>query len=168
MVKFEGQSGSAPKVIGFESNPKPCGFVFRLTRSDGVLLDSSQSVGIAVFDSSGVAAATTSAFHPNPETPSLGYWAVHFLPNTPIDAAGYWAEFSAAHCDTTQYHGIVDSGQMRQPSSLIKVGTYIDVLPKKWWQHKAEVLTNSLWSQVPFPNTLRYLLMAANIRWNTR
>ena len=133
VVSFTGQSWDDPVVIGFASNPKPCGFTLYLTRGDGATVDDTLGLWIDVYNSAGVWVATTEEWVPPDEAP--GYWSIKF--DNPADARdtnGYWLEYG---CDDspgggTQYPARYKDADKRKTADLVRIGAYTDTIP--YWR----------------------------------
>jgi hypothetical protein len=126
MMKFEGQSGSAPKVIGFENNPKPCCYSFKLTRGDGVLAD--ESLGVRIFFYSG----TTGLYVETTKTwnHERQQWDVVLAdPEAKWDPTGYWVKYECTGGAQTQYPYQYKYQTHGNPAHRIQPGVYTDVVP---------------------------------------
>lgn len=129
-----------PKVIGFESNPRSCGFTFTLTRDDGLVLDEmlhwddemGQWVGnlrfIRVYNSSNVLLSTTAEYKDSK-------WHVTLDNPADDDENGYWVQYQCAEDyvggsgDGTQYPYRYKPADQRNTNDLIPFGDYTDAIP---------------------------------------
>jgi len=126
VVQFEGQSWDTPKVIGFVDNPKPCGFMFKLTRGDGVAIDDTNIGYIRVSDALGYECNTEMNYDEN-----TGYFSVTFLSgNDGKDEDGYWVYYMCVR-DTihTQYPYRYKWADQWKAADRIKPGVYEDIIP---------------------------------------
>ncbi len=128
MVKFEGQSWDNPKVIGFASSPKACGFQFRLTLAwSGQVAAAADIRRFEVYDSSKNWVDVTSSYDE-----ATGCFSVTFNdPEDGKDTDGYWVFFTPARDSNylyTQYPTRYKWDDMYRAVDRIKPGRYEDVL----------------------------------------
>ncbi len=136
VIQFTGQSWDNPKVIGFKTNPKPCGFIFKLTRGDGAVVDTSLNVQFLVYNSEGDFRPTRKSYDPE-----LGVWGVSFYSGEEIDPNGYWVVYNCTDGIQTQYPYRYKKPDLWAASDRIAVGYYEDTIP--YWK----VLSAGYWHE---------------------
>lgn len=128
IVEFQGQNQASPRVVGFRSNPKACGFLIKLTRGDGTVMTDAAGHGVVihVYASSGGYVSTTKAYLPASQS-----WSVLFdNPADGRDPAGYWLVYSATDGLATQYPYRYKAVQRWQTADLVRPGVYADTIPQ--------------------------------------
>jgi len=110
-------------VIGFKTDPKPCGFMFRLTRGDGAPVDNYLYNYIRVYDSLGALQSTAISFDSDSRV-----WTVK-LSSAEIDPDGYWVEYLCEDGILTGYPYRYKTADKRRPEDRILPGSYEDVIP---------------------------------------
>lgn len=134
MVQFQGQDFDSPQVIGFKSNPKPCGLTISLTRGDGTVVDGSMpSFWLDVYNSTGTWVATTKTYAPGTQ----GHWKIEFVdPADGEDPDGYWIGYGCEYGmydDGSQYPARYKAADKRQAADRVQAkGHYVDVIP--YWR----------------------------------
>lgn len=136
LVKFEGQKWSGAKVIGFKTNPKPCGFQIKLTRGDGTLI--TEIGGLLtyfdVWDKDWNWYENTTPVY----TPKLddfgedvdGYWSFELVSPDPYNEDGYFVYYRCTDGVATQYpyrYKYVDKG--KEEDLVILKGFHEDIIP---------------------------------------
>lgn len=127
-VKFENCDKSTPVVVGFWNEPKACGFRFKLTRSDCILVtEENELLDYIKVYAARHASLPLSITAPLYDT-ETGYWSFNLADAGDADLDGYWVEYKTPCSFRTQYPGKSTSSGIRQEEDLIQFGTYDDTL----------------------------------------
>ena len=119
---------SVIKVIGHTDGLRACGFRFKLTRGDGVILTDSETYGVffTVKNSAGHNIEVAPVYSPTDQ-----YWSFS-IPVESVDGNGYWISYYCTDGIETQYPYRYKPADKRQVVDLIKSGSYIDTIP--YWK----------------------------------
>lgn len=136
LVKFEGQTWDGAQVVGFKDNPKPCDFLFRITRDDGTVVDGAQYEWATIFycrNATGQSSIPEDIIYDDdPESSTYQFWSFK-IPEYMKSIDGYWVEFRWIEdsIQTIYPYKWIDS-EKYQESDLIKQGKYEAVVP--YWK----------------------------------
>ena len=175
VVKFEDSCPEKPVVVGFWDDPPGCGWRFKITRGDGLVLDDENVpyVSFIVYDSS-----QTFIFPSASPVYSGGYWSFDFAEEQPLggdpnDPNGYWVEVYTYHSIHTQYPFEYKDDDMFQSENLIPVGTYEMEVPLWHTENNHDAVDNYYLEDETYnwPSTLAFsddwcyaLISLGNIR----
>lgn len=135
LVEFIGQDWSDAHVIGFRDNPKACGFQFKLTRGDEVLITESSGLlsYIKVYNSNDVLLSTTTPKY----STETEYWSFDLVNPGDADIDGYWIDYLCEDGISTQYPYRYKTDDKDKEADLVFVGEYEDIIP--FWNVAPEI-----------------------------
>ena len=126
VIEFQGQDWSRPQVVGFKHNPRGgFEFVFKLTRGDGLLLDTSTPPSFSLYNSSRNYVDTTDPVYDE----STECWSFSLADPEDADPLGYFVFYDVENGIETQYPYRYKSVDQYQSVDLIPFAAYEDTIP---------------------------------------
>lgn len=127
LVKFEGQTWEGAQVVGFKDNPVACGFQFKITRGDGILITEESGLldYIELYRRVGLTTSITTPIY-NPVTE---YWSFNLSNIEDQDQDGYWIQYSCDDGIVTQYPYQYLPDDKYDVDNKIQFGKYDDTIP---------------------------------------
>jgi len=132
-------------VVGFKADPKACGYILKLTRGDGTIVDDTMSATFWVLNTGKRSVNCTATY--NAETQK---WTVLLDQSDPdVDPSGYhYVSYYCVDAIATQYPGRYKTADKGIADDAIAPGSYEDTIPYFRWEQTTFIQTIT-WDDMP-------------------
>uniref|UniRef100_A0A6M3J2K8 Uncharacterized protein n=1 Tax=viral metagenome TaxID=1070528 RepID=A0A6M3J2K8_9ZZZZ len=127
IIQFTGQDWTAPKIIGFKQEPKPCGLSFKLYDEESAVVDESTLLWFQMYDHNGDEISVSYSY----DSPS-GRW---ILTPGEEDPEGYYVAYKRRGGVESQYYGVCGTSRYFGAYNRVEpIGAYEDtILDENTW-----------------------------------